>query len=385
MNCLVLPSKNYLGMASIEKIEEDIANKGYQKCLIITDNFLYASDTFKRVQKILTRLKVAYKVYKETIPNPSIQCVESAYSLIVKEPCDCVISIGGGSAHDLAKAVALIATNGGCIKQYTGVGQVGNDILPLIAINTTSGTGSEVTRFTIITDNVEQVKLAIIDDKLAPWISINDTQSLLSMPKGLTAATGMDALTHAIEAYISIESSSLTDPYAQKAMTLISDNLLEVYEEGQNTESREKMAEAQFLAGVAFSNASLGFVHAIAHQLGGIYNLPHGLCNALLLPHVLNEIAPLYSGQKIGEIGEAMGLSMFNKNNKYSYKRVVARIVEMNKALDIPLSLKALDVKREDFDKIADKALEDPCHLTSPVQLEKKNIIALLERAYAYR
>lgn len=385
MSRLVLPSINYLGEKSIEKIEKDICNRHYTKCLIITDDFLYESETFRRVQKLLTNLRIAYKVYKETVPNPSINCVEKAYGLIAKDPCDFIISIGGGSAHDLAKAVSIIATNGGCIKQYVGVDKVVNEILPIIAINTTSGTGSEVTRFTIITDKEAHVKLALIDDKIVPWISINDTESLISMPKGLTAATGMDALTHAIEAYISTDHSHLTDPYALKAIQLIVETLERAYTDGSDSVARESMAEAQFLAGVAFSNASLGFVHAIAHQLGGLYNLPHGVCNALLLPHVLDAIAPEYAGQRIGEIGEAMGLSLFNKNNKYAYRRVVSIIVTMNKTLDIPLNLKELKVKREDFNSIAEKALEDPCHLTSPVQLTKEKIVALLERAYTYR
>lgn len=301
-----------------------------------------------------------------------------------KRPCDFIISIGGGSAHDLAKAVAMIATCGGCIKSYVGVNQLPVAPLPLVAVNTTSGTGSEVTRFTIITDKSTGVKMAIIDDKLVPWLSINDTDTLVSMPRGLTAATGMDALTHAIEAYLSTDHTVLTDPYALKAMSLIDVHLQRAYENGQDEEAREAMASAQFLAGVAFSNASLGFVHAIAHQLGGIYDLPHGVCNALLLPFVIETIGPQVDPIRIGDIGEAMGLNLFNKNNPLTYKRLVKKIHDMNVSLNIPKNLKVLEVKEEDFRKIAESALRDPCHLTSPVMLKVEDIIGLLEKAYSY-
>jgi alcohol dehydrogenase len=384
MKPLIMPARNYIGTGAIEKMEGLIEENKFSKCLIITDAFLYKTETFTRVQRILTHHRLAYKVYVDTVPNPSIECVEKAYGMIVKDSCDFVISIGGGSAHDLAKAVSMIATAGGCIKNYVGVNQLEVAPLPLVAINTTSGTGSEVTRFTIITDKATGVKMAIIDDKLVPWMSINDTDALLSMPRGLTAATGMDALTHAIEAYLSTDHSDLTDPYALKAMALIHEHLHVAFGTGSDREAREGMASAQFLAGVAFSNASLGFVHAIAHQLGGIYNLPHGVCNALLLPFVLEAIGPKLEGNRLGDIAEALGLSVFNKNNKFVYKRLAQHIHGMNKDLQIPRNLKELNVQKEDFLKIANHALEDPCHLTSPVILSVDEIIQLLNRAYAY-
>lgn len=384
MKPLILPARNYIGQGAIEKIGPMIAENNFEKCLIVTDSFLYKTDTFTRVKRILTDHRVGFKVYTDTIPNPSIKCVEKAYGLIVKDPCDFIISIGGGSAHDLAKAVAMIATCGGCIKSYVGVNQLPVAPLPLVAVNTTSGTGSEVTRFTIITDKSTGVKMAIIDDKLVPWLSINDTDTLVSMPRGLTAATGMDALTHAIEAYLSTDHTVLTDPYALKAMSLIDVHLQRAYENGQDEEAREAMASAQFLAGVAFSNASLGFVHAIAHQLGGIYDLPHGVCNALLLPFVIETIGPQVDPIRIGDIGEAMGLNLFNKNNPLTYKRLVKKIHDMNVSLNIPKNLKVLEVKEEDFRKIAESALRDPCHLTSPVMLKVEDIIGLLEKAYSY-
>ncbi len=232
--------------------------------------------------------RIKFKVFDQTRPDPSIELVEQACGYIEGAPCDFILTLGGGSAHDLGKGVALLSQTDQSIKAFVGVDKIGHKVLPIVAINTTSGTGSEVTRFAIISDVEEKVKLAIIDDALIPAVSVNDTQALLSMPPSLTGATGMDALTHAIEAYFSVDANALTNAYAVKAMELIGENLINAYMDGTNVLARENMAQAQFMAGVAFSNASLGYVHAIAHQLGGRYHLPHGLCNAVLLPIVID-------------------------------------------------------------------------------------------------
>ncbi len=382
---LLLPSINYLGKNAIESIEKNIMDSGFKKALIITDSFMVNTDTYKRVIAILSKTYVQYKTFDQTIPNPSFLCVEKAYRLIEQDVCDFVISIGGGSAHDLAKAVGVKATSGGDLRQYAGVEQIPNQMLPLISINTTSGTGSEVTKFTIITDTKRHVKVAIIDSKVIPWISVNDTDSLISMPKSLTGATGMDALTHAIEAYLSTDHSDLTDAYAIKAMSLISKSLINAYSNGTDEEAREDMAKAQFMAGVAFSNASLGYVHAIAHQLGGLYNLPHGICNAVLLPFILNALGEKLEGNQFGEIGKALGLSVYQTKNRYTYRRITQHIESMNKQLNIPLSLDVLGVKSEDIEQIAEMALEDACRLTSPIQFSKEEIMNILHKGMKER
>ncbi len=194
--------------------------------------------------------------------------------------CDFVVSLGGGSPHDCAKGIALCATNGGHIRDYEGVDRSAKPQLPLVAINTTAGTASEMTRFCIITDESRHVKMAIVDRNVTPLMSVNDPALMVAMPKGLTAATGMDALTHAIEAYVSTAATPITDACAIKAIELISANLRLAVRDGADLKARENMAYAQFLAGMAFNNASLGYVHAMAHQLGGFYDLPHGVCNA---------------------------------------------------------------------------------------------------------
>lgn len=375
---LLLPSKNYLGQNCIEHLNSELAGNRFRRCLIITDSFLVKTPTYKRVLKVLSNNTIGYKTYDQTMPNPTIESVDKAYSLIAANDCDLLISIGGGSAHDLAKAVGIKATSKGNLSDYAGVNKIPHEILPLICINTTSGTGSEVTRFTIITDTQEHKKMAIIDNKVIPWISINDTHSLMTMPRGLTGATGMDALTHAIEAYLSTDSNTLTDTYALKAIDLISNNLLTAYRDGSNTDAREKMAKAQFMAGVAFSNASLGYVHAIAHQLGGLYNLPHGVCNAVLLPIVLEQLGNRLEGEEFGDIANAMGISVFQRKNKYTCPRVIRGILDMNKKMNIPVSLTELGVKKEDISKICTMALNDACRLTSPIQFTHEELVDML-------
>lgn len=382
MGDFFMPQNNFLGKSSIEKISGEIASKGYEKCLIITDDFMVKSDTFQRILKALLLANSGFKVYSKTKPNPTVENVEDAFSLVENNPCDFIISIGGGSSHDLAKAVAILATNGGIISEYAGTNKLKKDVLPIIAINTTAGTGSEVTAFTIITDTKNKVKLAIIDKKMTPWISVNDPSTMLTMPKSLTAATGVDALTHAIEAYISTNSSAITNACALKAITLISNNIKIAYENGNDIKAREKMAEGQFLAGMAFSNASLGYVHGIAHQLGGIYNLPHGLCNAILLPYVIKFNGAQLEGTRFGDIANALGINVFNKNNKFSHKAVVDFLFKLNKSLNIPLNLKELNVKESDFNLIATNALKDPCSLTNPIQTNVEGIIQILKDAY---
>lgn len=380
MISLLLPSKNYLGEGCIEHLYEDINGRDIRTCLIVTDSFLQGTTTFKRVATVLAGSGVGYKVFNETKPNPSMECVRKAHSLIASSRCDLIISIGGGSAHDLAKAVGIMQTNEQDLRKVVGVDKLDRDIPPLVCINTTSGTGSEVTRFTIITDKEKKQKMAIIDSKLIPWISINDTDSLMTMPKGLTAATGMDALTHCIEAYLSTDSTSMTNAYALEGIRLISRNIFKAYNNGSDKDARENMAKGQFMAGVAFSNASLGFVHGIAHQLGGIYNLPHGVCNAVLLPLVLEEIGMSLEGARLKDIANAMGIDSFHNSNRLIYPILVKRIREMNRYMIIPKSLAELGVLEEDIKQIASMALEDACSLTSPIKFTKKQITELLMR-----
>lgn len=370
---LNLPTINLFGEQAIEQLRHELEKKPWKTGFIITDEYMRKSKTYERILRVFSLAKIKFKVFDQTRPDPSIGLVEQACSYIEGDGCDFILTLGGGSAHDLGKGVALLSQTDQSIKAFVGVNKIGHLVLPIVAINTTSGTGSEVTRFAIISDVERKVKLAIIDDALIPAISVNDTRSLLSMPPSLTGATGMDALTHAIEAYLSVDANPLTHAYALKAMELINEHLVTAYKDGENAMAREHMAQAQFMAGVAFSNASLGYVHAIAHQLGGRYHLPHGLCNAVLLPIVIEGLAKKDRALRFDGIGKAL------KAPVSSYG-VIGKIKQMNKKLNIPDSLGKIGVLKEDLVEIAKKALEDPCRLTSPVQFSQDELVALLKK-----
>lgn len=239
-------------------------------------------------------------------PNPRDTNVEDGLKVFNAEGCDSLVSLGGGSAHDCCKGIGIVAANGGNIRDYEGIDVGKNNLVPYIAINTTAGTASEITRFCIITDTSRHVKMAILDWRCTPDISINDPKLMVGMPPSLTAATGMDAMTHAVEAYVSTIATPMTDSTALLAITMIQKYLPQAVANGTNMVARDKMAYAQYLAGAAFNNASLGYVHAMAHQLGGFYDLPHGVCNAVLLPHVedFNTIACM---DRFVDIAKALG------------------------------------------------------------------------------
>jgi len=382
MDGFYMPILNYFNDQAIENIERDLVESKKNYALIVTDKFLRQTDAYQRVINVFERARISYYVFDEVIANPTTKSVNDGLSLVKDQKPDVIISIGGGSAHDTAKAISIVLANGGCIKDYEGVNKMKVQGVPMVAINTTAGTASEMTYFCIITDEQRKVKMAIVDPKMLPWISINDPKTMMSLPKSLTAATGIDALTHAIEAYLSINATPITDANALYAIKLIKQHLPIVYKDGLNRESRKMMAYAQFLAGMAFSNASLGYVHAIAHQLGGFYNLPHGVCNALLLPYVLEFNGMQLKGSRIGDIYEAFGGKPFNKQNQIATKNLVKAIKEFNHDLDIPKSLKELGVKPKDFLELANNALKDSCALTNPVKTDIHGIVKILEKAY---
>jgi len=281
-----IPAVNIMGADCLDDAMLAIRNYAFRKALIVTDAGLAKAGVAGMIAEKLALQDIDSVIYDGARPNPNVDNVEKGLALLQQSACDFVVSLGGGSPHDCAKGIALCATNGGRIGDYEGVDRSSKPQLPLVAINTTAGTASEMTRFCIITDETRHVKMAIVDRNVTPLLSVNDPALMVGMPKGLTAATGMDALTHAIEAYVSTAATPITDACAIKAIELISANLRLAVHDGSDKGARENMAYAQFLAGMAFNNASLGFVHAMAHQLGGFYDLPHGVCNAVLLPHV---------------------------------------------------------------------------------------------------
>lgn len=375
-----MPNISLMGPGCVKKISEEINSRGLKKALIVCGKRSSKSEEFKGVTDLLEENNIDYVVYPGSQPNPTVKNVMYGVEILKENDCDFVISYGGGSPHDCAKGIALVATNGGNIKDYEGINKSKKPQLPLISINTTAGTASEMTVFSIITDEDRHVKMAIVDKNVTPILAVNDPELMVSMPKSLTAATGMDALTHAVEAYVSTAATPVTDACAQKAIELISQHLRDAVEDGTNMDARDMMAYAEYLAGMAFNSASLGYVHAIAHQLGGFYNLPHGVCNAILLPEV-QEFNSRVSSNKLKDIAKFMGVDTSDMSDEEGAKSCINAIRKLSSDVGIPSGLKELGVKVEDFDTLADNALKDACGLTNPIKATHQDVKDILSKA----
>lgn len=375
-----IPSVNVLGQGAVEDAITDIQGLGFKHALVVTDKPLVNIGLVAQVVEKLNAHNIATTVYDGVQPNPTMTNVNQGLELLKQHGCDFVVSLGGGSPHDCAKGIALVATNGGSIKDYEGVDRSAKPQMPLVAINTTAGTASEMTRFCIITDEERHIKMAIVDKHTTPIMSVNDPELMLAKPAGLTAATGMDALTHAVEAYVSTAANPITDACAIKAIEIIAQNLAAAVANGQDINAREQMAYAQFLAGMAFNNASLGYVHAMAHQLGGYYDLPHGVCNALLLPHVQQYNAQV-SAHRLRDVAKAMGVDVSQLDDNQGACAAIEAIKALAAAVNIPKNLTELGVKAEDIPMLADNALNDACGFTNPKQATHADICQIFTNA----
>ena len=376
-----IPAVNIMGSGCLDDAMNAIRNYGFRKALIVTDAGLAKAGVATMIAEKLAMQDIDSVIFDGVKPNPSIANVEAGLALLKDSRCDFVVSLGGGSPHDCAKGIALCATNGGQIRDYEGVDQSTKPQLPLIAINTTAGTASEMTRFCIITDETRHVKMAIVDRNVTPLLSVNDPALMVAMPKSLTAATGMDALTHAIEAYVSTAANPITDACALKAMTLISNNLRLAVRDGSDLAARENMAYAQFLAGMAFNNASLGYVHAMAHQLGGFYDLPHGVCNAVLLPHVQTFNAQVCA-DRLTDVAHAMGADIRGFSPEEGAKAAIDAIRCLARDVEIPGGLRDLGAKCTDIPVLAANALKDACGFTNPRAADQRQIEEIFRSAF---
>ncbi|KMN08570.1 L-threonine dehydrogenase [Pseudomonas helleri] len=376
-----IPAVNIMGNGCLDEAMAAIRNYGFRKALIVTDAGLAKAGVATLIAEKLALQDVQSVIFDGAKPNPSIANVEAGLKVLKEHACDFVVSLGGGSPHDCAKGIALCATNGGHIRDYEGVDQSAKPQLPLVSINTTAGTASEMTRFCIITDEERHVKMAIVDRNVTPLLSVNDPELMVAMPKGLTAATGMDALTHAIEAYVSTAATPITDACAIKAMELISHNLRQAVRDGKDLVARENMAYAQFLAGMAFNNASLGFVHAMAHQLGGYYDLPHGVCNAVLLPHVQTFNANVCA-QRLTDVAHALGADVRGLSPEEGAQAAIAAIRTLAKDVEIPAGLRDLGAKLDDIPVLATNALKDACGFTNPRKADQAQIEEIFRNAF---
>ncbi|QDZ24842.1 alcohol dehydrogenase [Chloropicon primus] len=377
-----MPTMSLFGVNALGEAVVNMKGRGLDKVLVVTDKVLNEIGAVKRLTDLLDDHEIEYFIFDDITPNPTASQVREGVKRLHEFGSSAVVSFGGGSPHDCAKAIALVATNGGDIKDYEGVDKSEKPMLPLVAINTTAGTASEMTRFCIITDEERKVKMAIVDWHTTPDIAVDDPSLMLGMPKGLTAATGMDALTHAIEAYVSTISSPITDACALHAIKLISRYLRTAVEHGDDLQARDMMSYAEFLAGMAFNSASLGYVHAMAHQLGGFYNLPHGVCNAVLLP-VVQERNAKHAPELFIDLGRALGIEGLGDDDpERAQAMVIASIKGLSKSVGIPENLESLGVKREDFDVLAENAMKDACGATNPFQPTKQEVIDMFEQAF---
>lgn len=380
-NYYFVPTKNIFGAGCIAETGAVAKSLGMHKALIVTDDFLSKSGIANKIATILSQAGVESVIFDKIVPNPTDLNVAEGVEMYKTQQCDSIITLGGGSPHDCGKGIALVCKNGGTIHDYEGIDVSKETLMPLLSINTTAGTAAEMTRFAIITDTKRHIKMAIIDWRVTPLVSINDAELMVSMPPSLTAATGMDALTHAIEAYVSTAANPLTDSAAIQAIKLITKYLPIAVANGDDINAREQMAYAQYLAGVAFNNASLGYVHAMAHQLGGVYDLPHGVCNALLLPFVckFNLIGAM---ERFVNIAKTMGLHTRGKTPQQVGLELVHFIKEFGSAIGIPSNLAELGVKEADFKLMAENAKKDACQLTNPRKATLEQVIAIYAEAF---
>ena len=366
------------GRGAIQLLGPELRRMEVGRALVVTDRFLYESGAAARVGEVLSQAGVEYAVFYQVQPNPTVQVVEDCAAAIRGLSAQLLVALGGGSAIDTAKAAAILAANGGRLEDYEGENKSSVPGVPIAAVNTTAGTGSECTDFYIVTDPVRRTKLAMVDVNCMVSIAVNDIDFMMSMPPGLTAATGMDALTHAIEAVLSRGASPLTDKDALWAVEQIVRYLPRAVADGGDEEARSMMAYAEYAAGMAFSNAGLGMVHAMAHALGGRYNLPHGVCNAVLLPYVLafHTRCPVCR-ERLERVAQAMGLE------ERTPLGVITALRALGGQIGIPPSLSRLEgVDPAHFLELAGQALRDTCMASDQLEPTREDVAAVYLAAY---
>lgn len=374
MNKFSIKTKIYFGEGSLSRLSE----LNYKKVMVITDPFMVKSGTIKKITEELEKGSVEYIVFDEIVPDPPIETVVVGVNKMMEFKPEAIVALGGGSAIDAAKAIKEFALK-----------ITKTDDVYFIAIPTTSGTGSEVTSFSVITDKEKNIKYPLVSDSLLPNEAILDPELVKTVPNFITADTGMDVLTHSLEAYVSTKANDFTDALAEKSIKLVSDYLLSAYKDGNNTEAREKMHSASCLAGMAFNEASLGLNHGIAHGIGGKLHIAHGRTNSILLPHIVEYNADLtgytnceYSNAAIRYANIAKILGLPCSNVRTGVKSLINWIVKLQKEMNMPRTLKEcgkdINEINNSIDAIAESALVDGCTITNPRVPNKNEIIKIL-------
>lgn len=379
----LMPSVNFFGPGVIAKIGDRAKMLNMHKPLIVTTEGLSKIDNGPVKQTIasLEKAGVDYAVFTGAEPNPKIRNVQAGKKMYQDENCDSIITVGGGSAHDCGKGIGIVLTNGDDISKLAGIETLKNPLPPLMAVNTTAGTGSELTRHAVITNEKTHLKFVVVSWRNIPLVSFNDPMLMLDIPKNITAATGCDAFVQAIEPYVSVDHNPITDSQCKEAIQLIQTALPEVVANGHNIEARTKMVEAEMLAGMAFNNANLGYVHAMAHQLGGQYDAPHGVCCALLLTTV-EEYNLIACPERFAELAKVMGFDTTGLTLYEAAQKSIDGMREMCRLIGIPSSIKEIGAKPEDFEMMAKNALKDGNAFSNPRKGTVEDIVKLYQKAY---
>lgn len=377
---LYQPRHTLIGRDGILKIPHFLRRLSAKKVLVITDKGLVKIGTAGKVTSVLDEAGIEYLVFDGVEPNPTTKIVYQALDFYTKNDCGALIAIGGGSPIDVAKAVSILSVNGGRIEDYNGVNKSAKHGAPVIAVNTTAGTGSECTRAYVVTDEESKSKMLMVDTNCLAHLALDDPMLMVGMPPSLTAATGIDALTHAIESYICNIHTPYTDALALEAIRLVSKALREAVRDGSNMEARTDMCWAEYMAGLSFSNAGLGLVHGIAHQLGGFYNIPHGLANAIMLPRVLEFNRPYCMG-RLASVAQAMGEKVDNLSVDAASRQAIEAVRKFCKDVGIP-PLCETKFRMEDIDVLAKNALADTATQTNIVRPTPDDVKTIIAKTY---
>lgn len=374
---------SYFGAGSRAVLPEEIKRRGYKSVLLVSDKDLLRFGVVEKITSLLDKEHIAYRLFTEIKQNPTVANVQDALAALKACRADVIVALGGGSAIDTAKATGIIARNPdfGDVVSLEGVAATTHKSLPVIALPTTAGTAAEVTINYVITDEVHAKKMVCVDPKDIPVLAIVDAELMSSMPRGLTAATGMDALTHAIEGYITLGAWDLTNLFHLEAIKLIARYLPAAVADGSDMEAREKMALAQYVAGMGFSNVGLGLVHGMAHPLGAMFDVPHGVANALLLPYVM-QFNMESSLEKYADIAVAMGVDVRDLSPREKAQAAVDAVRKLAVEVHIPQKLSELGIDKAALPELSKWALADVCTPGNPRQVELSDILALYESAY---
>ena len=378
----MLNETSYHGFGAKDEVITEAKARGFKKALIVTDADLVKFGVVKKITDLLDKNNMSYAIYDKVKANPSVTVVKEGVEAFKKAGADYMIAIGGGSPQDTAKGIGIIINNPefADVVSLEGVAPTKHKSVPVIAIATTAGTAAETTINYVITDEEKRRKFVCVDPHDIPVVAIVDPEMMSSMPKGLTAATGMDALTHAIEGYTTLASWELADTLNLKAIEIISRSLRKAVE--NDPKGREDMALGQYMTGMAFSNVGLGVVHGMAHPLSAFYNTPHGVANAVLLPYVMEFNAP-YTGEKFREIARAMGVKGVDKMSQEEYRRAaIDAVKQLKKDVNIPETLKDINVKEEDLEALSDAAMADVCTGGNPRPCSKELVLEVYKKAF---